>query len=530
VYVVNEFASVTTYNRNLTSGALNQVSNIGGWTNTPNEIVLSYDGKNAYVLEQGQPGYVKVFDRDLTNGILTFASSIAAGSLSLGIEISPDDKNVYVTNNVDNNLSIFTRNLSTGALSGTTTISTGSGPVEVVISPDGKNVYVSESGYTQISIFDRDLTNGSLSGSSTLYYSQQSFGVVISSNGENIYVSNYNDNSVTIIDRDTTNGSLSIASTVSTGANTLPYGIAISPDSKNVYVTSSANAINPGLCVFTRNLSTGSLSGLTFIASSANAVPTRVEVSSDNKNVYMTNQGNDTVSVFDRNISTGALTLASTLATGTAPQGLAVYPTAPTLGITFKFVAENDPNSIYSISAVEIGSVNGKKFFTQIGTASNNSSHIFWNGTYWFYNRGNGTTIYFNSTNSALPPSGLWQPASDLPPGPWIPAQGFTTGTLTYEYIYTPPFVEPDYLCVTGNSGYNNPSFNGQYYGYGGAGWVHIGVSWQTNDGSTTSNIATFYTQSTSAYESTTGLTTFYQSSDINIFGYPAPTVSLGTC
>lgn len=94
---------------------------------------------------------------------------------------------------------------------------------------------------------------------------------------------------------------------------------------------------------------------------------------------------------------------------------------AGSISVTFKIVAENDPNSIYSISAVELGIVNGKKFFSQIGTSSNNSSHVFWNGTYWFYNRGNGTTIYFNSTNSALPPSGLWQPASDLPPGLGFP-------------------------------------------------------------------------------------------------------------
>lgn len=333
VYVVNEFdpnyfagGSVTTYNRNLTSGALNQVSNVSTiGANTPTEIVLSYDGKNAYAIEHGQPGYVKVFDRDLTDGILTFASSIAAGTLSFGIGISPDDKNVYVTGFYGNTLDVFTRNLSTGTLTFLETITTGSEPKPVAISPDGKNVYVKNDGDGTVSIFDRNLTSGALTGSSYLYHSSRSDGIVISPDGKNIYIADRDNVSVTIIDRDVSDGSLSIASTISTGANTIPYGITISPDGKNVYVTLDENAINIGLGVFTRDLSTGVLSGLTFMPSTSLAAPARIKVSSDNKNVYMTNLGIDILSVFDRNISTGALTLASTLATGTSPQGLAVY-------------------------------------------------------------------------------------------------------------------------------------------------------------------------------------------------------------
>lgn len=199
--------------------------------------------------------------------------------------------------------------------------------------------------------------------------------------------------------------------------------------------------------------------------------------------------------------------------------------------ITFTIVAENDPNSIYTFSAVETGISFGKKFFVQIGSPLNLSSHVFWNGIYWFYNRPNGSTIYFNDTDSELPPSGLWQPASDLPQGPWIPAQGFTTGTLTYQVIQTSPFVAPVYLCVTGNAGYNNPSFNGQYYGYVGSNeWSHIGVSKQYLIGSTSLNTATFIDSNVSAYESTTGLTGFYETLDIDVFGNPAPTLTLGAC
>lgn len=328
VYVVNEgYASVTTYNRNLSSGTLNQIStNAGLWTNTPTEIVVSSDGKNAYVIEHGQPGYVTVFDRDLTNGLLAYASRIASGTLSFGIEISPDDKNIYVSGHYGDTLDVFTRNLSTGTLTLLETVTTGYEPKVVVISPDGKNVYVKNDGDGTVSIFDRNLTSGALTGSSYLYHSSRSDGIVISPDGKNIYIADRDNVSVTIIDRDVSDGSLSIASTISTGANTIPYGITISPDGKNVYVTLDENAINIGLGVFTRNLSTGVLSGLTFIPSTSLAAPARIKVSSDNKNVYMTNSGIDILSVFDRNISTGALTLTATIATGTAPQGLAVYP------------------------------------------------------------------------------------------------------------------------------------------------------------------------------------------------------------
>ena len=376
--------------------------------------------------------------------------------------------------------------------------------------------------------------------------------IELSQNGKHLYMAGSSNQYATanlyVFTRNLATGVLTFSNSFLLNKSYITLKILFSPDSLTVYVvdTSSLPPLYSSIDKYSRNDSTGAL---TYVSSFSTGVDIRdAAISKNGKNIYTEGSSlshyivsanaiifSDSVPLSQFGIQTkvGFLTYDSKFLyhpdlSNNIPYFSTDVCVSP-VQITFNFVSENDPNSIYSINAVELGVVNGKKFFSQIGASSNNSIHVFWNGTYWFYNRGNGVTLYFNSTDSELPPSGLWQPASDLPPGPWIIAQGFTTGTLTYQVIQTPPFVAPVYVCVTGNSGYNNPSFNGQYYGYVGSNeWVHIGVSWQTVGSN--SGIATFYDFSFPAYESTTGLTGFYETLDINYYGYPSPTVTLGAC
>jgi hypothetical protein len=538
------------------------------------DITITQDLTSLYALDYAD-FKIKWYDRNVTTGAITIANSFSTLSeypdfiLSSPLDANNVVQNVYVwSRTVDNTnlyyISTYERTPNAGSwqldLIDKTQVNLSGAEFygKPILSPNGSNAYSLGNTTNYQNQQPVIITYGSPPNSGMYVQSVlnlQTIGngnsIEISPNGKHLYMfgstNQYGSNELRIFSRNLSTGILTFISPLSTlNRSYITAKLLFSPDSLSVYVvdTSSSGPSYSTIDKYSRNDSTGAL---TYVSTFSTGVDIRDAVISKNgESIYTENipflshyivssnaiTFSDSVALSQFGITNG-LTVSydsKFLYHPDITNNMPYFSTDVCPSITFKFVAENDPNSVYSISAVELGMVNGKKFFSQIGTPANYSSHIFWNGTYWFYNRGNGTTIYFNSTDSELPPSGLWQPASDLPPGPWIPAQGFTTGTLTYEYIYTPPFVEPDYLCVTGNSGYNNPSFNGQYYGYGGAGWVHIGVSWQTNDGSTISNSATFYTQSTSAYESTTGLTGFYDSLDTNIFGYPAPTVSLGSC
>ena len=90
-------------------------------------------------------------------------------------------------------------------------------------------------------------------------------------------------------------GALTAAGTISTGASSNPTSVCISADGKNVY---TANYGNNTVSIFTRNTSTGALSGTSTIATGTS--PQSVCISSDGKNVYVANNASNTVSIYNR--------------------------------------------------------------------------------------------------------------------------------------------------------------------------------------------------------------------------------------
>jgi len=309
-------------------------------------IAVSPNGKNVYVASS-RSNAIAIFRRDPRTGTLTQGAGVAGCIAARGVDgcalatglagpnsvtVSPDGKNVYATSLASNTVVLLRRNPSTGSLTqlgngagcianvATPGCATGralAGPDIVAVSPDGKSVYVGAFRGSALALFSRDPSTGALTQPA-----------------------------------DTTGCIVDVPATGCTPALALanPEGIAVSADSKSVYVTApGSNAVD----AFTRNTSTGALTQATdgsgCIASSALVGcalgvqlggADAVVVSPNDANVYVTSLTSDSVTAFSRT-STGQLAqlsgtsacLINLLAVGcslarelSGPEGLAVSP------------------------------------------------------------------------------------------------------------------------------------------------------------------------------------------------------------
>jgi DNA-binding beta-propeller fold protein YncE len=262
---VGSYASnaVAVFDRDARSGALTQKAGragcasesgtVGACTNAkallePQAVTVSPDGHSVYVLSDASNA-VAVFDRH-SDGGLELKRGLA-GCIS-------DDGTPYdgASRCVD------------GAA-----LRTDDGSNAVVVSPDGRNVYVASHASGAVVVLDRDTSTGALSqdrdhgcfsydGSDGCEVTPAIAGaaaVAISRDGRDVYVGSYVSDAVVTFDRDTHTGVLkrkpgptgcaAVDGTADDCATASALdgvsSVAVSPDGKNVYVTSNdANALS----------------------------------------------------------------------------------------------------------------------------------------------------------------------------------------------------------------------------------------------------------------------------------------------
>jgi 6-phosphogluconolactonase (cycloisomerase 2 family) len=307
-------------------------------------VAVSPDGKHVYVVSQTDSAIV-TFQRDATSGKLTFMESLFDGGVDgigttvdglLGansVAISPDGKHVYVTSGHDNSVAAFARNDLNGQLyfvemerNGANGVTGLGAPVSVTISADGKNVYVASYIDNAIAAFSRNVTTGRLNFLEAKFDDQAGVDgldgaqyVAVSPDGKSVYVVGGFEHGLAVFLRSPTTGNLAFVEALfdggldGTGATidglSWPNAVAVSPDSKNVYVASSGD---DAVAVFKRRPATGRLDYLEMVQEGVDGVEGLFHVvdlalSSDGLYLYTATHYGNSLAMLSRNPHSGRL-------------------------------------------------------------------------------------------------------------------------------------------------------------------------------------------------------------------------------
>ena len=206
---------------------------------TPVAIAVAPDGRHAYVVNQGD-STVGTYDIDAAGG-LTLASNAPTGAGAGQIAVSPDGSSAYVTNFTDATVSQYDVSAA-GALTPKqpATVAAGSRPAGIAVSTDGASAYVTNqlpSGtITQFSI---DASSGDLAPKAQPVGAGSQPRGILAAAGR-VYVTNLSSNTITQYAADGAGALSELAPAVAAPRN--PFGLALAPDGKSLYVAGFGDA------------------------------------------------------------------------------------------------------------------------------------------------------------------------------------------------------------------------------------------------------------------------------------------------
>ena len=331
---------VVVFDRNATTGALSFVEiqqdnidfvdGLGGAFST----YVSADGGNVYVTGV-YDNALAIFARDANDGTLSFMrimednqDDVQFLAFPFHVSGSADGQYVYAVGSNDNAINVFERNQTNGDLTfkealveGNTGVSGMNFPVNIAVSPDGNNIFAAGNGSGSAVVFQKE-NSGSLSfvesqtgGGIGVQGLSGPYGVSVSPDGQHVYAAAYDDNALAVFSRSETTGELSFVNMVQDDENGVDglfrvYSVSVSPDGKHAYATGNND---DALAIFERNETTGELTFLEKIKDNIAGVDglngvRNVTLSPDGNFVYTVGYYDDAIAIFQRDATTGLLT------------------------------------------------------------------------------------------------------------------------------------------------------------------------------------------------------------------------------
>jgi DNA-binding beta-propeller fold protein YncE len=315
----------------------------------PVAVAVRPDGRSAYVVNYSA-GTVSQYD-DATSGFLypKAPPAVSAGSFPSALAVSPDGTSVYVTNAGNGTVSQYDVGAG-GVLSpkAPATVNAGSSPLGVAASPDGKSVYVANSS-------DGTVSQHAVGAGGVL--SPKTPMTINAGTGPEAVAVSPDDTSVYVLNRGGTvsqysvgaGGVLSAKNPATVGTGAYPTAIAVSPDGRNVYVTNQGNgSLGSAGTVSQYDVGPGGvLSAKTPATVGTGSNPFGVAVSPDGKSVYVTNDHDNTVSQYDVGAGGGLSAKSPAIVgAGSEPYGVAALP-------------DQGPVAAFGVSGAPAGSATG---------------------------------------------------------------------------------------------------------------------------------------------------------------------------
>jgi DNA-binding beta-propeller fold protein YncE len=305
----------------------------------PLGVAVSPDGRNVYVTTSEEFGTPAIDAAVLqyvvgTDGSLSLRSSapIPADTDPTTLVVTPNGRSLYVLSTSGNGSIAQYSVGADGALTlkSPPTVATDPVPGRVAISPDGQNLYVTSEYASSVSQYSV-AADGTLTPKSPPTVATGGItpiGIAISPDGKSVYVANANSGTVSQFDVDAA-GTLSLKSPPTVVAGPIPFSVVVSPDSKSVYVTDVAAGSPAGaVSQFTVGFD-GTLTPMSPASVPAGRDPLGIAVHPNGKSVYVANGNSDNVSQYSVGAD-GRLSAMSPAAvtSGRNPLEIAISPSA----------------------------------------------------------------------------------------------------------------------------------------------------------------------------------------------------------
>lgn len=321
---------------------------------------------------------VSAYSIKATSGALTpiKGSPFKAGTFPAGVAVDPTGEFAYVTNTSSSNVSAYSVNASSGALTSVkgSPFEAGDGPEGVAVDPNGKFVYVADFGYPSspgVSAYTIDVTSGALTPvkGSPFRIGDFPWGVAIDPTGKYVYVTDAGSGSAGFVSGYSvkkTSGALTPVKGSPFAADPVPQEVTVDPTGKFAYVVDDSSG---AVSAYTIDVTSGALTPVKGSPFAAGSEPEGVAVDPTGKFAYVSNAASNTVSAYSINATSGALTpiKGSPFAAGNDPTAIAIDPAGE-----FLYVTNFTNVSGYSINASSgaLKKVKGSPFGTGKGPIS----------------------------------------------------------------------------------------------------------------------------------------------------------------